>query len=504
MPSFNPMKKIDTRRLHNADMKKLVLILRDVSPTTKTLIKALPHRLRHSPLSSSGTLCTTHRGIDHHLIADIQSWVTHEFNSTIGRYVYPVIMSRKLTPAQERQIRQLEPVMRMWRKDFKAEMSAPPGRTPIEVDEKWGYQTNGCPACVLARIGADDDVLRALYAGMLARFHTSKLVSGKVSLRDLSVAKLDHPKSKRVRFVRYWLKASNGGDALLFEAAELGLAIKALHRQWKDEQRAGCASMYGGMVSLGGTMVRDSWGAGTDTANTSSPTASPTRVTTHPERHMQPSAQTVSVTSSAHIPVDTTVRRPPSTNSKIGPRPRPSNVHPHTPLSDLGFGLPGSSSRSDVSTLGPDDSVSVTVAPLRIRKNVGARDTVIANYPPRRDSSHEDAERVYGHTPRETLRHSSRAVPPSSSSRHPPRSTSLASTVTISSYDGNRTPRAQDQARSALQTGIPVPQRQSMYFGYADAGQVDLFEGVDEDVVDEEGEGEQEDMSVQTNWEDLY
>jgi hypothetical protein len=489
MPSFNVMKKMETRRLHNTDMKKLVNVLRGVSPAIKPAIKALPYRLRHSPLSIFGTLCPLHKGLNHHLIIDIQSWVTHEFDGAIGRYIYPVIMGGKLTPAQQSQIRHLEPVLRMWRAEFKTESSAPPGRAPIQAGEKWDYQCDRCSACVLARIGADEDVLHALYAGMIARFHTSKLVSGK----DLGVATLNHPKSKRVRFVRYWIKACRRGDALLCEAADLGLVIKKLHREWKDARRTKGASIYNGRVSLGGTTVGDEWKEddGIDTAN-------PRSITMNPFRDSTPSTQIVSPTSDWS-------RR---SNSKLGPRPRPSNMPAHSPLSHLGFGVSRRPGGSDTSTLGPNDSVSVAMPPpLRIKKSVSERDAVIGNYPLRRDSLGGDVKGVEGLTSRGFARHSSRDGDESSGHQRR-KSTSLASTVTISSYDGGRTRRPQDHSRLSAHAGIPVLQRQSMYYGYGDMEQVDPFEGVDEEVGDEEeedgGAGVRRHPSVETSWEELY
>jgi hypothetical protein len=123
MPSFK--KKMDSRRLRNSDMKKLAQLLRGVPlphhagtrdtypETTKDAIKRLPRRLRHSALLNlstfTGDLCSMHKALDHHLMDDIWGWVKHEF-SAIGRLLYPLIMSGKLTHSEAFKARQLEPV----------------------------------------------------------------------------------------------------------------------------------------------------------------------------------------------------------------------------------------------------------------------------------------------------------------------------------------------------------------------------------------------------------
>lgn len=173
------------------------------------------------------------------------SWVRHEF-SAIGKFIYPLLIANMLSHTQERRIRQLEPVLRMWRKDYVHGLSAAPGRDPIITGDRWSFQADQCDACMLARIGSSEVVLRALYAGMLARFSLDKLTTSKVILAELGVSAFDYPKSKRVRFVRYWIKGSSRGTDLLFSAADLGLEIKKLHKVWKE------GALYWGQHVAGG------------------------------------------------------------------------------------------------------------------------------------------------------------------------------------------------------------------------------------------------------------
>jgi hypothetical protein len=547
MPTFNMMKKMETRRLHNTEMKKIMRVFHGNSSNVKQDIKNLPRRMRYSPLSTSSNLCNIHKGLDHHLINEIQSWIRHEFEGGIGRYIYPVIMGGKLTATQELKIRQLEPVLQIWRQDFKAVTSAPPGREPIHSGDKWKYQRDQCPACTLARIGSDEDVLFALYAGMISRFHTSKLVTGKVPLAELDVAKLDNPKSKRVRLVRYWIKASSRSDTLLLEAAKLGIKMKQLHREWKDARRITRPSIYDGQFGLDGfttcnAVIGDPF---CDSSRTEHPritistttlgstTADPFRDSTGETRRAH--ARSPSTGSYMGIDVDEPYAYNDLSsrlNSRLGRQPRPANIYSRSPLDQLGFNTIGSSSGSslqigsDIDTIFPDDSISVVVAPLRINKDIRSdpQSPIILNYPARHnrhDSLHDAPS-----TPRRIPSASSRCTSsissghPSgrSSSHHSLTHTSLASTsTTILSYDGGNVhdthvilqERVSKYKSRCDESGLPVPQRQSMYHGYGEDKQEDPFEDVDTEVLEEEevsGDGRimNGSESTATRWEDLY
>lgn len=262
---------MSTRRMHNTEMKKLVRVFRGMprpdlakrrdteayQQTTRDAVKELPRRLRHSVLSmSTSPLCCSHKGLDHHLVKEIFDWVRHEFDGGIGKFIYPLLMHNKLTIPQEYNIRCLEPVLQMWRSDFKVEASAPPDRAPVDCGSKWKYQEDQCPACMLARVGSDDSVLRALYAGMIVRFNSEKLGWVDTPLSEVNGKKLDKPRSKRVRFVRYWVKACARGDYLLTEAAEMGLNLRRVHMEWKRTQRQRPSFYQSGQSSAAGSLVR--------------------------------------------------------------------------------------------------------------------------------------------------------------------------------------------------------------------------------------------------------
>ncbi|KAI2480296.1 hypothetical protein Ptr902_08477 [Pyrenophora tritici-repentis] len=322
MPTF--LHRMDTRRLRGSDMKRLVRILRHVpDPTderferkeasyrkhTKEDIHNLPSRLRSSRLSFGSTnLCSMHKGLNHNLINDIWQWLRHEFEGAIGKFLYPLIMSNRLTAKQEWNVRQLEPVLEMWNVDFSLEASAPPGHEPVSHGSQWEYQRDGCPACMMARIGSDEHVLFALFANMVGRFNTKSLTS---------TGGWKKTRSKRLRFVRYWVKATHDGDTTLSYAGELGLKMKQLRCEWKDEQRVL-------LQSLDGTTVQ-----GTPQTAMYRPSIDSQRPMMAKEAsRLDPQAR-----SSTNVSRD---RR----DANLGPEPRSSKAELLSPADKLGFELP--------------------------------------------------------------------------------------------------------------------------------------------------------------------
>lgn len=128
----------------------------------------------------------------------------------------------------------MEPVLEMWEKDFWASDHTPPGREPIHHSEKvngkqvsrWEVQRNKCPACMLARLGSSKRVLYALMAAMVGR------------LSPRRVGTKDDIKSKRIRWVRYWLRQLTGDDNLAGSAYQFGMELKRICDEWAERKRA--------------------------------------------------------------------------------------------------------------------------------------------------------------------------------------------------------------------------------------------------------------------------
>jgi hypothetical protein len=330
--------KMETRRLHGNDMKRLIRILRDVpAPTeeryerkqalyrkhTKLDIQDLPRRLRSSSLSfgSSGNLCSLHKGLNAHLINDIWAWLKHEFEGAVGEFLYPLIMHDLLTPEQEWKVRQMEPVLQMWRQDFYLDASPPPGRKPIQRGDKWCYQKDQCLACMMARIASDEDVLFALFASMVGHFNTKSLTIGNA---DRGAPCWTKTGSKRIRFVKYWLRKTRGGDDTLFKAGDLGMWLKRLTLDWKHKQDS---LRY----SLSGTTAQN-------TPTTSARTSEDYPATQCKGKY-QGHGRHVSASDAPHTH-HTYEPSPLMVDTKVGPIPRPSNLPQLSAAEALGFEMP--------------------------------------------------------------------------------------------------------------------------------------------------------------------
>ncbi|KAJ4288459.1 hypothetical protein N0V90_011694 [Kalmusia sp. IMI 367209] len=227
----------------NDDMKLFVRILHNVSPdgTPRTAllaqeIEALPSYLRssgsHKPPSTwtgqvhPGHLCNLHKGLKKALCYEIWGLVKHEIES-IREFVYPVLASGELREWEKLKARQLEPVPQMYDPNFDMYAYTPDNHAPInpgilnetgEFVARYGYDATHCPACMLSRIGSDADVLFALLAGTVAR----------VSPRHIGTK--ENLTSRRVRFLKYWLEACEGGKKPVDDAWTLAAKMRDIRR----------------------------------------------------------------------------------------------------------------------------------------------------------------------------------------------------------------------------------------------------------------------------------
>ncbi|CBX99657.1 predicted protein [Plenodomus lingam JN3] len=462
-------KTMETRRLHNADMKHM------------------------------------HKGLDAHLINDIWSWLKHEFEGAVGRFLYPIIMSGRLNATEETQVRQLEPVSRLWRRDWNLQETAPMGHEPIQCGEKWAYQHDQCPACMLSRIGSDGGVLFALFAGMVGRFNTRSLTHAEAGG---SADAWEKTRSKRIRFVKYWLRANRDGDAAVFTAGMLGMKMKRMRREWGEEQSRVRRQLPPVQPSLGGNSSQSRDGL-----------------------HLH--------------------------DVKVGPVPRPADFKRYSPASALGFDIPPSPLPSSprparvntevrfpvryspptLETSAPAIRQSSTEhlrpAPLRPRRpkpppahqdplvpsiRVPSQDAPIWDLSDRSDPPELQYPASVGTLTDKNHRNDSvlSSLPPSNrqpSSSIPARPSSPVSTRTIASYNGRASSRPLDSSHfadpfdSAIYatffsdavdahdaSTLPKPKHGSMYEAFGDGNwDAGRFERVDEDRGEDEDEVEVED-----------
>ncbi|KAF2183765.1 hypothetical protein K469DRAFT_689889 [Zopfia rhizophila CBS 207.26] len=245
--------------IQNTDMKKLTSILGSYPslPTSpkkqakytdhvRNEISKLPSHLQSSTLhihvhalkdkngkANKGKLCNLHSQLKHDLIHSVWKWIKHELEKGIGKFLWPILMHGGLLELQEWKVRQLEPVLEMWTY-YNAEYGAPLGRAPIRPGEtlegrfvpKWKKQENNCPACMLARIGSDPDVCRALLAGLVGRWSRSRTGSR------------DAIRSQRIRWVKYWLLNLPRGREYFKDAWDLGEELQRIRKNWKEHIRA--------------------------------------------------------------------------------------------------------------------------------------------------------------------------------------------------------------------------------------------------------------------------
>ncbi|KAF2123491.1 hypothetical protein P153DRAFT_362049 [Dothidotthia symphoricarpi CBS 119687] len=466
MPLF---RKMETRRLENTDMKKLVRTLRGVpSPYTlsneahyrkhaKHDIKSLPLKLRtlNQHLSTRDThLCDTHKHLDHNLIKDIWSWMRHELDGAIGCFLYPVIMCNALTPAQELRARQLEPVLEMWRQDFKIETSAPPGRSPIRNDSKWQTQHDGCAACMLARIGSDEDVLFALFAGMAGRMRRqrgshSHRREGRHGGEDRERIEFRALKSKRLRFVRYWIMAYGDGERRAWDAWQFGQELKRARKKWR---RGGCCE---GSVYPPWSEVTNPTAGGGDGGESFKDVRGPVH---DDEEVFNPGVDI----SEPFNPKDWS--RKVDDDAKLGPLPRPYGLEPTTPAEKVGFDIP---SRREKSLHEPSSSST-----LRTDSDTQSRNDSVHNHRQARSRNQAASRRP----PSSIYSRPSGFHPNGFHADHPPlpdhpnpvydryRDANQANTYNTHTHTRN----PYDDPKHPIPANLPKPRPQSIYSAYGD------------------------------------
>lgn len=459
--------KMEASRLHNSDMKLLVAIFRgEPLPVsqgrekahhiqTKNNIHNLPRRLRSSHFSVSLTnLCSTHKGLDAHLVTDICAWVQHEIDSAIGRFLYPLIMSNALTKNEEMKVRQLEPVSQMWQSDFEIEASTPPGHEPVQGGEKWAFQTDKCPACILARLGSDCDILFALFAGMVGRMKDKATGTN----NGHGVVSFEKIRSKRLRFVRYWIKASPSGNQLLFDAGRLGLKMKQMRREWKMEQRRLRHEKHSYPIRHGSEaiMAQGPQSRGEFCANHEGGCArsSGTSVCRHRMSHHDAILESGANTDTTEPYQPTDFASSIKHDDKLGPMPRPSNLHCLTPMGPLGFDVSRFCESISKTTHTPSRRPPSSVSNLTVRPEDSISSVGEARLPAPLRPHRPEAPKLESQTePRTHDRHDSvigdlDTLPqrwPSLRQPGQPSLCSIALSQTIASYDGGS-----DSARKAF------------------------------------------------------
>lgn len=138
-------------------------------PQIQRLLQALPKRLRRQrPLSlgwikpSTAGLCDLHKTLNGEVMTDILTLIQREVTTHFRQLdAYPQLVQ----PVEADILASLQALKGMWTKPT-VNSSVAPGA--------WPYQINGCPACILARIAANDETIRNLRVVLQSRTRTRK------------------------------------------------------------------------------------------------------------------------------------------------------------------------------------------------------------------------------------------------------------------------------------------------------------------------------------------
>lgn len=157
--------KMLTQILH---LDNAASIVSQHGPQIRQLLQALPKRLRRRRPRPSGWikpstgLCDLHRTLNSEVIADVLSLVQREVTTHFRQFdAYPQLVQ----PVEADLLAGLRALKGMWTK--------PTVHGPV-APRALAYQINGCPACTLARIASDGEIVRNLRVVLQSRTRTRK------------------------------------------------------------------------------------------------------------------------------------------------------------------------------------------------------------------------------------------------------------------------------------------------------------------------------------------
>ncbi|KAJ9667170.1 hypothetical protein H2201_002690 [Coniosporium apollinis] len=166
----------------------------------------------HYGRGDSGVLCELHAPLNYYLVRSLFHFVRREINDQIPAFISDLHEAGVLTKKQMAVFSVLDTVPGMWRSNFTDSFAA------VRLDgglamSKWRRQEDHCYACMLARLGGDEQVVFALAAGILGR-HRGK---------GIHIAN-----SKRLLWIESWLSGFENRERMMDDSWALGKQLKAL------------------------------------------------------------------------------------------------------------------------------------------------------------------------------------------------------------------------------------------------------------------------------------
>ncbi|KAI5209570.1 hypothetical protein E4T39_00783 [Aureobasidium subglaciale] len=186
------------------------------------------------PWSINHGLCTLHRRLNAKPVEDMFAALVYEVECRARRVWEPVALAGGLSASQTKQLALMDEVQSLW---------LPPSVFMEKFDRlptpKYGYQSDGCVACIMARMGGNVEVAMALGALLLGSMRSPDILS------------------TRVCFCREWVRYTVEGDvdcvdATLAEMGKMGTRFRQA-RRWARQRSEATGEHQESSLGLGGT-----------------------------------------------------------------------------------------------------------------------------------------------------------------------------------------------------------------------------------------------------------
>ncbi|EON62237.1 hypothetical protein W97_01458 [Coniosporium apollinis CBS 100218] len=176
----------------------------------------------HYARGDSGVLCELHGPLNYYVARSLFHFVRREIDDQIPAFISDLREAGVLTKEQIAVFSVFDTVSGMWRSNFTNSFAAMRGDGGLAMS-KWRRQEDHCYACMLARLGADEQLVFALAAGILGR-HRGK---------GIYIAN-----SKRLLWIESWLSGFKDRERMMDESWALGKQLKALATQVRRSKLA--------------------------------------------------------------------------------------------------------------------------------------------------------------------------------------------------------------------------------------------------------------------------